>query len=120
MPSGWGLMEGRLVETRTTHSTVTFTGPFHLAGMDGVAPAGSYDLDMEEEKLGTLPFESWRQTAAILHVARAGVTEYLPIDPLDLRDALARDSEVLAQTASPLTERSQRLRGLSRLRAQRP
>lgn len=120
MPPDCGFLEGAFVETRTTHSTVTFTRPFHLAGMDGIAPAGSYGLDMEEEKLDTLTFESWRQTAAILQVPRAGITEYLPIDPQDLRDALARDSEVLAQTASPLTERSQRLRGLLRLRPQRP
>lgn len=107
------------METRTTHSVVTFSRPFRLAGMDGLALAGSYHVDMEEEKLDTLSFESWRQTAAILEVPRAGVTEYLPVDPQDLREALARDSEVVSQTASPPTERSHRLRGLLRLRSQR-
>jgi hypothetical protein len=107
------------METRTTHSTVTFRHPFQLAGMDGTAPAGRYRLDMEEEKLDTLTFESWRQTAVILQVARAGVTEYLPIDPQELRDALVRDSAIASQSSQPLGERNRRLRGVLRLRTQR-
>ncbi|MES2471565.1 MAG: hypothetical protein V4601_01865 [Pseudomonadota bacterium] len=107
------------METRTTHSAVIFRHPFQLAGMDGMAPAGSYRLDMEEEKLDTLTFESWRQTAVILQVPRAGVTEYLPIDPQELRDALARDVAIQPQAPGLLVERNRRLRGVLRLRTQR-
>ena len=108
------------METRTTHSTVTFRRPFQLAGMDGVAPAGSYKLDMEEEKLDTLSFESWRQTAVVLQIARAGVTEYLAIDPQDLREALARDNALLPEVPPASGDRSRRARDLLRLRSQRP
>lgn len=40
------------METRTTHSTVSFQRPFQMAGMDGIAPAGLYRLSVEEEKGG--------------------------------------------------------------------
>ena len=108
------------METRTTHSTVIFLHPFQLRGMDGTAPAGSYQLSTEEEKLDTLTIESWRQTAVILQVARAGITEYLTIDPDELRAARARDGEAPSHIATPLTERSGRTRVLLRLRPQRP
>lgn len=108
------------MDTRTTHSIVTFTRPFQLMGMDGVAPAGSYQLDTEEEKLDTLTCEAWRQTAVILQVRRAGVTEYLPMDPEELRAALARDAEQDPNMAMPPSERGRRVRGLLRLRPQRP
>lgn len=105
------------METRTTHSTVTFGRPFQLAGMDSTAPAGVYKLDVEEEKLDTLSFESWRRTAVTLQVARAGVTEYVALNPEDLREALRRDGEPLLNPASP--EHSRRIRGQLRLRIQR-
>lgn len=108
------------METRTTHSIVTFRRPFQLAGMDGIAPAGNYRLDVEEEKLDTLTFESWRQTAVILQMARAGVTEYLAIDPQELREALARDNAPLPEAPPALGDRSRRVRDQLRLRSQRP
>lgn len=104
------------METRTTHSTVTFGRPFQLAGMDSIAPAGIYKLDVEEEKLDTISFESWRRTAVTLQVARAGVTEYVALAPEDLREALRRDGEPL-DPAPP--EHSRRIRGRLRLRIQR-
>src|SRR6478609_3047248 len=97
MLSGCGPYGGEIVETRTTHSTVIFAHPFRLTGMDAPAPAGSYQLSIEQEKLDTLTVESWRQTAGVLQVVRAGATEYLTIDPEELRDAQARDGETSAQ-----------------------
>lgn len=108
------------METRTTHSTVTFRRPFKLAGMDGIGPAGSYSVDTEEEKLDTLTFEGWRQTAVIFQMPRAGVTEYLAIDPQELRDALARDGTVLPEAPTASGDRSRRVRDQPRLRSQRP
>lgn len=108
------------METRTTHSTVTFRHPFKLMGMDGIAPAGNYRLDVEEEKLDTLTFESWRQTAVILQMTRAGVTEYLAIDPQELREALARDNAPLPEAPPASGDRSRRVRDQLRLRSQRP
>lgn len=105
------------METRTTHSTVTFGRPFQLAGMDSTAPAGVYKLDVEEEKLDTLSFESWRRTAVTLQVARAGVTEYVALAPKELREALRRDGEPPLNPAP--SEHSRRIRGQLRLRTQR-
>lgn len=103
------------METRTTHSTVTFGRPFRLAGMEDAAPAGVYKLDVEEEKLDTMSFESWRRTAVTLQVARAGVTEYVALNPDDLREALRRDGDT---SLNPLVP-TRRIRGQLRLRIQR-
>jgi hypothetical protein len=108
-----------MMETRTTHSTVRFNRPFQMAGMDGIAPAGLYRLCIEEEKLDTLTFESWRQTAVILELEVAGITEHVTIDPQELRDALGRDARPPGD-AMPLADRSRRLRDQLRLRPQRP
>lgn len=105
------------METRTTQSTVSFGRPFRLAGMDSIAPAGVYKLDVEEEKLDTISFESWRRTAVILQIARAGVTEYVTLAPGDLREALRRDGDLSLDPAVP--ERGRRIRGQLRLRNQR-
>jgi hypothetical protein len=108
-----------MMETRTTHSTVSFQRPFQMAGMDGIAPAGLYRLSVEEEKVDTLTFESWRQTAVILQIEHAGITEHVTIDPQELRDALARDARPPGD-ATPPSDRSRRVRDQLRLRAQRP
>ena len=79
--------------TRTSHSQVTFRRPFRLAGMDAAAPAGSYKMAVEEERLDTQTIEAWRQTAVILQITTAGVTEHVAVDPQELRDALRRDAD---------------------------
>jgi hypothetical protein len=86
--------------------------------MDATAPAGVYKLDVEEEKLDTVSFESWRRTAVILQVARAGVTEYVTLAPDDLREALRRDGDPSPGLAVA-SEHSRRIRGQLRLRTQR-
>ena len=81
------------MQTRTSHSHITFRRPFRLTGMDTWAPPGRYKVDMEEERADSLIVEAWRQTAVTLQVASAGVTDYVNIDPRDLRDALLRDGD---------------------------
>lgn len=105
------------METRITQSTVTFGRPFQLAGMDSIAPAGVYRLDVEEEKLDTLTFESWRRTAVILQVPRAGMTQYVALAPHELRDALERDSDLSSNPAAPKDIR--RIHGPLRLKSPR-
>ncbi|HEX2761266.1 MAG TPA: hypothetical protein VHM27_12160 [Rhizomicrobium sp.] len=85
--------------------------------MDGVAPAGVYKLDVEEEKLDTISFEAWRRTAVILEITRNGITEYVALDPADIREALRRDGDLSLDPAEP--EPARRLRGQLRLRTQR-
>ena len=100
--------------TRTSHSRVTFRRPFRLAGMDAAAPAGIYKVDLEEERLDTLSVEAWRQTAVILQVTSAGITDHVTVDPQELRDALLRDGDDTIDPAAPPPKMRQvlRLRGL--------
>ena len=81
------------MQTRTSHSHITFRRPFRLAGMDTWAPPGRYKVDLEEERLDSLTVEAWRQTAVTLQLASAGVTDYVNIAPRDLHDALLRDGD---------------------------
>ena len=101
--------------TRTSHSQVIFRRPFRLEGMDAPAPAGSYEMAIEEEQLDTQTIEAWRQTAVILQVKTAGVTEYVTIDPQELRDALLRDAD---RSIDPTAIPHPRARELLRLRRQ--
>ena len=76
------------MQTRTSHSQVTLPLPFRFAGKDADAPAGIYKIALEEERLDTLTAEAWRQTAAILQITTAGITEHVSVDPQALRDTL--------------------------------
>lgn len=97
--------------TRTTHSYVTFRRPFRLTGMDVLAPSGSYKMDVEEEKLDTLTLEAWRQTAVVLQVTTAGITEYIAVDPLEVSAALERDADdTVNHAAAPDPRRRELLR----------
>lgn len=88
--------------TRTSHSHIVFQRPFRLEGMDAAAPAGSYKMAVEEERLDTQTIEAWRQTAVILQITTAGITEHVAIDPQELRDALQRDADpAIDPTAVP-------------------
>src|SRR6478609_970536 len=99
--------------TRTSHSQVSFRRPFRLSGMDALAPAGTYALDVEEERLDMLTVEAWRQTAMILQITAAGITEYLAVDPQELREAMERDGD---DRGDPSVVPNTRRRELPRLR----
>jgi len=79
--------------SRTSSKQVTFRRPFWLSGLDSRQPAGTYIVDTEEERVEDLSFLAWRRVATNLRVARGSTTEYVPIDPGELNDALARDTE---------------------------
>jgi hypothetical protein len=82
--------------------------------MDAAAPAGSYKVDLEEERLDTLTVESWRQTALVLQITTAGITEHITVDPQELRDALSRDSADAIDCAAPPHPRTRELLRLRR------
>jgi hypothetical protein len=73
---------------------VTFRQPFHLGGLGGRQPAGTYTIETEETLLDTYPTVVYRRTATLMHVATApGVMQGLPINPDDLDLALAKDGQ---------------------------
>jgi hypothetical protein len=53
---------------RTSQSTVTFTRPFRIDGLDERQPAGDYRVDVDEELLEGLSFLAYRRVAALIHL----------------------------------------------------
>ena len=79
------------METRTSTKQMTFCRPFSLSGFDFPQPAGTYTVDTEEELLEALSFPAWKRIATTMQLARSGATEYVPVDPNELQEALKRD-----------------------------
>ena len=81
---------------RTTHTLVTFRRPFALSALDGVQPAGTYELETDEEQIEGLSFNAFRRTSVMLHLpanVAPGVTrQVVPVDPQELADALLADA----------------------------
>ena len=76
--------------TRTTRTLVTFRRPFTLSSLDGLQPAGTYRLEIDDEQIEGLSFSAFRRTAMMLH---------LPADPAPgaTRQVVQVDSQELAQ-----------------------
>ena len=79
------------MSVRMTSTEVTFSRPFVLHGFDRVEPAGTYLVETEEESIDEVSFAVWKRVATIMHITHGAATEYVRIDPEDLRKALARD-----------------------------
>jgi hypothetical protein len=84
--------------TRTKSTTATFQHPFILPGLEKLQPAGSYIVETEEELLDTVSFAAWKRLTTTIRLTADGSTEYWPVDPDDLREALRRDG---ARTGPP-------------------
>jgi hypothetical protein len=84
--------------------------------MDGMAPAGRYRVDLEEERLDSSTAEAWRQTAVIVQVTLAGMTDHVTVTPQELRAALLRDGEASVDPAvSPPSPRPRNVLRLKQL-----
>jgi hypothetical protein len=93
------------VTTRTIKKTVTFMRPFILGGFDEVLPAGTYDVETDEELLHGISLPVYRRNLTLFHLhAKPGqstLSETLTIDPDELDAALKRD-----QTTAEITVES--------------
>jgi hypothetical protein len=80
---------------RTLNTTVTFTRPFTLSGLDEVQPAGAYEIESDEELLEGISFLAYRRVSTLIHLhAVAGnpaLTRAMTVDPVELDAALERD-----------------------------
>jgi hypothetical protein len=56
------------VTTGPARKTVTFTRPFNLTGIDGVQPAGAYEVFTDEELIDDLSFVAYRRVATAMHL----------------------------------------------------
>lgn len=71
-----------------------FGNPFSLKGVDHVLPAGDYRVVTDEELINETSFPVYRRVSTMIFVPGIhglSSVEMVTIDPLDLRDALARD-----------------------------
>lgn len=80
---------------RTRRSTVTFQCPFVLNSDVGELPAGSYDVEIDEEEILAADRTGYRRIAAYFYVNSPGSTRMLVIDPAQLDAALERDARAL-------------------------
>jgi hypothetical protein len=88
------------VTTRTTRTTIRFVRSFVLAGVEGEQPAGTYEIETDEELQAGLSFTVYRrlETRICLPWRTIGAVgkQTVTVDPQDLAAALARDSEAAA------------------------
>jgi hypothetical protein len=79
--------------TRTKRHTVTFSGPFTLAGIDRALPPGAYEVVTDEELIEGLSFPVYRRVSTFLMLPMQGRApgEMLAISPDNLSAALAND-----------------------------
>jgi hypothetical protein len=86
--------------TRTKIRDVRFRRPFVLAGVEGEQPAGTYEVEIEEEPLPGLSFPVFRRVdvriTLPLRIMGARGHQVVPIKFEDLEAALARDAAATA------------------------
>lgn len=80
-----------MATTRVISTTVTFIRPFILDGFGELQRPGSYVVDTEEELVETLSVAAWKRISTVIRLSRHGGTEYVPINPDQLSEALRRD-----------------------------
>ena len=94
---------------RTTRKTATFTAPFQLPGFTESLPAGSYQVDTDEEMLEGIGHTAYHRVATTLRVEKGSVVEHHPIDPLLLAAALERDQRARSTALPPASVKEQAL-----------
>ncbi len=85
---------------RTTHSIAHFEAPFVLGGLDGMLPAGDYDIDHDEELIDGMSWLAWRRVATFIHLpartVKSPTSQLVAIDHAELETALRQDRENVA------------------------
>jgi hypothetical protein len=83
------------MSTRTTEQTVTFARPFTLSSLDGMQPAGTYRLVIDEEELPGLSFQAFQRLRTMLYLPANGLPGHLRevviVDPAELAEAIEVD-----------------------------
>ena len=84
------------VNLRTTETTLVFTHPFQLPGVDRPLPAGRYVVETDEEPILGLSFMAYRRvrTSIIVPAPTGNLAGRQVVDtlPEDLAAAQARDA----------------------------
>jgi hypothetical protein len=73
---------------RTTRETVTFDHPFSLYAVDGVQPAGTYMVEIDEDLIEGISFLAYRRVATTIYLplryGGAGSVQAVTVDPREL------------------------------------
>jgi hypothetical protein len=78
---------------RTKKSSVTFKAPFTLNKTIGELPAGTYEIEVDEEEIIGIEATAYRRTQTLLFVQQPGSTRSLAVDNQSWEAALRRDAE---------------------------
>lgn len=85
--------------TRTRRSIAHFAAPFVLRGLDGIQPAGDYDIDEDEEMIEGLSWLAYQRVATFIHIPARNSTQrkmqLVAIDYPELETALKQDQETI-------------------------
>ncbi len=77
---------------RTTRESVTFDRPFSLRAVDGLQPAGTYAVDVDEELIEGLSFLAYQRVATTIYLplrpGGSGSVQAVTVDPRELDAAL--------------------------------
>jgi len=82
--------------TRSRRTTLVFRRPFVLKGLDRAQPAGTYDIETEEELVQGLSFPAYRRVSTTMTPrgqAPGTLLQAQLVDPAELDKALAADAE---------------------------
>ena len=83
--------------TRSRSTSVAFSHPFQLKGVDRILPPGDYRVVTDEELIQELSFPVWRRISTMIFVpgqSYVSSMEMVTIDPRDLEAAQNRDSAI--------------------------
>ncbi|WP_286831693.1 MULTISPECIES: hypothetical protein [Kordiimonas] len=80
---------------RNYKTHIVFIHPFAIAGYKETLPAGTYRLDVEEERIEGLSFTAFKRKEVTLHLnqnpKRPGVSEMLTLAPHEIDAAMVWD-----------------------------
>jgi hypothetical protein len=80
---------------KATSTTISFSKPFEVFGVDGIHPPGEYSVEIEGEEIDGLSLSAWRRTATYLRLpslsSPQNVSELVPVQQADLEAALRKD-----------------------------
>ncbi|WP_176599419.1 MULTISPECIES: hypothetical protein [Sphingobium] len=79
--------------SQTTHKSVIFSEPFQLPEFETPLPAGTYDVETEEEVLEGNVHTALRRIATTLRIRNGAAIERHPVDPEQLDAAWERDQK---------------------------
>lgn len=87
----------------TQKSTVTFQRPFTLNRDVGQLPAGSYEIEIDEEEMQATDRTAYRRVAIYFYVQTGASTRTIALSSADLESALGRDRSPASEQADAAT-----------------